>query len=215
MNFFTIFTLSILTFSTQLFAFHHVRSYYKEQPPLLQRTYVSHNQPKLDIEVIYRNFKKSDKKKVIKAVEILKRVLNSKDFKQRVLNFTFNGTRQFYQNNGMSNLEIYELIMSGQEVLKPIIDHKMNFDLTLYRSWNPFSKVKGYTLPDTLRIWIHKKFFRRSSWTPVDVAANMAHEWVHKIGFGHDYYYTDDRPYSVPYAIGNIVGDIANLMGYE
>ena len=70
-------------------------------------------------------------------------------------------------------------------------------------------------MPDTMRIWIHKKFFRRSSWTPVDVAANMAHEWVHKIGFGHDYYYTEDRPYSVPYAIGNIVAEVANLMGYE
>ena len=31
------------------------------------------------------------------------------------------------------------------------------------------------------------------------------HEWLHKIGFEHSYYNNSDRPYTVPYAIGEIV----------
>lgn len=215
MNFFTILFFMIITLSTNVFAFHHERSSYNEQNPMIMDYYTSEQRTPLKVDVRYRNFKNCDKEKVEKAIEILTKVMNSEEFKIRVINFTYNGSKEFYQNNGMSNPEIYDLLMTGEEQLIPGIDYTMNFDLTLYRSWNPFSKVKGYTLPDTIRIWIHKKFFRKSSWTPVDVAANMAHEWVHKMGFGHDYYFTNDRPYSVPYAIGNIVADVANLMGYE
>lgn len=214
MNFFTILLMLLIFGSLNSFAFHHERSHYSDQyVARLARS--PENLDSLDVQVKFRNFDTRDKAKVNSAVEILKKVVNSPEFKERVLSFSFEGQNQFYQNNGMSNQEIYDLIMSGEEILMPSADHVMNFDLTLYRSWNPFSKVKGYTLPDTMRIWINKKFFRKQSWSEVDVAANMAHEWVHKIGFGHDYYFTPDRPYSVPYAIGNIVADVANLMGYE
>ena len=169
----------------------------------------------LQVEVSFRNFNDCDKRKVNEAVVILEEVMNSQEFKERVLNFTFKGERRFHENNGLSNFEIYNLLMSGEEVLIPGADGVMNFDLTLYRSWNPWSKVKGYTKPDTIRIWINKKFFRRTSWTVVDVASNMAHEWVHKMGFGHAYNYNSDRPYSVPYAIGNIVGEVARELGYK
>ena len=168
----------------------------------------------LKVDVHFRNFTECDKQKVRDAIVILERVMNSEEFKERVLSFTFKGETRFHQNNNMTNQEIYDLLMTGEEVLIPGADGVMNFDLTLYRSWNPFSKVKGYTLPDTIRIWLNKKFFRRSSWTSVDVASNMAHEWVHKMGFGHDYNYNSDRPYSVPYAIGHIVGEVAREFGY-
>ncbi|MEE2671616.1 MAG: hypothetical protein VYA54_07890 [Bdellovibrionota bacterium] len=171
--------------------------------------------PELGVDVYTRNFSSSsDIKKLNKGVEILKAVMNSSRFRELVYGFSFNGERRFNDNNGMSNEEIYAHLMTGAEVLMPEADHIMNFDLTLYRSWNPFSKVKGYTLPDTMRIWIHTKFYRKRSWTSKDVAANLAHEWVHKMGFGHDYNYNDDRPYSVPYGIGGIVSRVASELGY-
>lgn len=163
----------------------------------------------LKVKVYLRNFQKSDAAKIHKAEEILEKVMNSDAFKEAVLAHTFKGERTFHQNNDMSNQEIYDHLMSGAENLMPEADGIMNFDLSLYRSWNPFSKVKGYTKPDTMRIWMNKKFFRKRSWTPIDVAANMAHEWVHKMGFGHDFYNDEERPYSVPYAIGDIVGRLA------
>lgn len=170
---------------------------------------------RLGIKARLRNFSRSsDRAKMEKGFQILKEVMNSKRFQQLVHGFVFKGERTFHENNGMTNQEIYEHLMTGGENLKPDHDHTMDFDLSLYRSWNPFSKVKGYTKPDTMRIWIHTKFFRRSSWTPVDVAANLAHEWVHKMGFGHAYNYNPDRPFSVPYAIGGIVAQVAEEMGY-
>ena len=102
--------------------------------------------------------------------------------------------------------------MSGAENLMPDSIGVMNFDLSLYRSKNPWSKVKGYTTADSMQIFINKKYFRLSSWTPLDVAGNMAHEWVHKMGFGHDYRDNADRPSSVPYAIGYMLIDIAKEM---
>lgn len=168
----------------------------------------------LSVDVYMRNFTEVDQAKVYKAVEILETVINSQEFKERVYNFTWRGEKQFNQNNGLSNKEIYKHIMTGEEILMPHSVGIMNFDLTLYRSKNPWSKVKGYTKPDTMRIWMNKKFFRKSSWTPIDVAGNMAHEWVHKMGYGHAYNNNPDRPYTVPYAIGYIVGDIAREMGF-
>ncbi len=169
---------------------------------------------KLKLQVHTRNFRSRDLLKLYQAVQILEKVMNSKQLKNLILNYKYAGEEQFHQNKDMSNLEIYEHLMTGSEDINPGDDQVMNFDLTMYRSWNPWSKVKGYTKPDTLRIWIHSKYYRRSSWTPVDVAANMAHEWVHKMGFGHDYYYNQDRRYSVPYAIGGLVTEVAKKMGY-
>jgi hypothetical protein len=171
--------------------------------------------PGLTTDIYLRNFSKAaDIEKINQANTLLIKIMNSEEFKQRVLNFTFNGKKQFHDNNGKTNQEIYDHLMTGSEVLMPGSLGIMNFDLTLYQSKNPWSKVKGYTLPDTMRIWINKKFFRKSSWTPKDVAANMAHEWVHKMGFGHDYKHNADRPFSVPYAVGYIVQDLADQFYY-
>ena len=179
----------------------------------VQRELVNPYNDRLKVEVYMRNFNTSDRAKVNAAKEALEKIMNSEEFKQRVINFTWNGVRQFNNNNGMTNEQIYDHLMTGSEVLIPDTVGVMNFDLTLYRSKNPWSKVKGYTTPDSMRIYMNTKFFRQSSWTVADVAGNMAHEWVHKMGFGHDYRHNEERPYSVPYAIGHIVGEIASSMG--
>lgn len=214
-------SLILSLFSTNLFAFSYADFVELDEASSPEDMSVEHlrrsklkTSNQLTIDVYMRNFRDSDKEKVYKAVEILETVINSKEFKDRVLNFTFKGEKQFHRNNGLSNKEIYENLMTGEEVLMPNSVGIMNFDLTLYRSKNPWSKVKGYTKPDTMRIWMNTKFFRRTSWTSIDVAGNMAHEWVHKMGYGHAYKHNPDRPYTVPYAIGYLVGDIAREMGF-
>ncbi len=167
---------------------------------------------KLSISVVTRNFTNSDLEKLNKAIFILEKVMNSDYLKNLILTFQYKGMSQFHQNNGLMNFEVLNLIMSGAESLNPIKDTTMNFDLTMYRSFNPFSKVKGYTKPDTNRIWINSKYYRKSSWTAADVAGNLAHEWLHKLGFTHDYYHNEDRRFSVPYAIGYLVRDMAKTM---
>lgn len=214
-------SLILSLFSTNIYAFSYADFVELDEASSPEDMSVDHlrrsklkTSSQLAVDVYMRNFRDSDKEKVYKAVEILETVINSQEFKDRVLNFTFKGEKQFHRNNGLSNKEIYHHIMTGEEVLMPNSVGIMNFDLTLYRSKNPWSKVKGYTKPDTMRIWMNTKFFRRTSWTSIDVAGNMAHEWVHKMGYGHAYKHNPDRPYTVPYAIGYLVGDIAREMGF-
>lgn len=154
--------------------------------------------------VNFVNFEKSDQDKVYKAIEIIKKVVQSEEFKQRIITYTYQGEKQFIDNNGMSNEEILASIFEGREILLPETDHEMDLELELY--YKRFTSVVGYTTADTLRIWMNTKFF--DSYTPLDVAGNIFHEWLHKIGFDHDFNYSESRDHSVPYAIGYLIEEL-------
>jgi hypothetical protein len=137
------------------------------------------------------------------AFQALEIAVNSAEFKDRIINFkNSNGERRFDSNRGLSNEQIYQMFMDGREVLLPNTPGEMNFFLKLYN--RPWSRVIGYTNPDTNLININWKYFK--TYRPSDVAANLAHEWTHKIGFDHK---SAKERNSVPYAIGYIVGDLA------
>lgn len=143
-------------------------------------------------------------KKLNAAFVVLEAAVNSEEFKDRVINFVnTKGERAFASNNGLSNEEIYEQFMEGRETLQQDTPHEMNFYLRLYN--RPWSRVIGYTTGDTNVININWRFFK--NFRPEDVAANLAHEWTHKLGFDHKSAAEHD---SAPYAIGYIVGDIAH-----
>lgn len=148
-------------------------------------------------------FNKDGLDKLHYSFSVLEQVVNSEEFKDRVINFkNSKGERAFASNNGLSNEEIYEIFMEGRETLQPDTAGEMNFYLKLYnKSW---SRVIGYTTPDTNVINLNWKFFK--NFKPHEVASNLAHEWTHKIGFGHRSAKEHD---SAPYAIGYIVGDMA------
>lgn len=141
--------------------------------------------------------------KLHKAFEVLETVVNSETFKEQVLNFkNKKGERKFASNNGFSNEQIFAMFMDGRELLQPNTPNEMNFFLKLYnRSW---SKVIGWTNGKINTININWKFFK--TFSPDDVAGNLAHEWTHKIGFDHTSAAEHD---SVPYAIGYIVRDLS------
>ena len=44
--------------------------------------------------------------------------------------------------------------------------------------------------------------------TILDAAGNLFHEWLHKLGYTHSSSSTPTRPYSVPYAVGYMMGNI-------
>lgn len=137
------------------------------------------------------------------ALKVLEDVVNSEEFKNRVINFVNTKCeRAFASNNGKTNEEIYAIFMEGRETLQPNTPGEMNFFLNLYNK--PWSKVIGYTTGKINLININWKFFKGN--TPDDVAANLAHEWTHKIGFDHKSAKEHD---SAPYAIGYIVGELA------
>ena len=158
-----------------------------------------------DAEVSYVNFADHQKEKVRSAVALIKKVITSEEFRERVLNHTVAGKKTFIDNLGMSNEEIYKKIAEGAEIMGDTSKNAtMNVELELFHS--P-TKTIGYTYPDTNRIWINTKYF--DTYTVIKVADNLMHEWMHKLGFDHAKTYSVSRNYSVPYAIGYLVEELA------
>lgn len=148
-------------------------------------------------------FTAAQEAKYNEAIEIVKQVVATEEFRTRVLNYTYNGIKKFVDNNGKTNAQIYQSILDAAESLQTSKNNRMDLEVELYYSNN---SVVGYTYPNSKRIWVNTKFFNQ--YAANSVAANLFHEWLHKLGYGHASSATPSRPYSVPYAIGYIIGDI-------
>jgi len=145
------------------------------------------------------------KEKIHHSVEILRQIFSSAEFREEILNHEFQGERSFHMNRGLSNLEIYHLILSGMENLYPYDNNSMDVEIELYSDYE--SNVLGFTRPDTHRIWMNRKYFNQHSHG--ELASNLVHEWLHKLGFEHEKEKSAQRRYSVPYAIGYIIKELA------
>jgi hypothetical protein len=150
------------------------------------------------------NFSSNDQDKVYKAAELIKRVVASEEFKAAVINHVYNGKKTFVDNGGLTNSQIYQRFLQGAEQLTPALNNALDVELELYYE---SSSVVGYTQPNTKRIWINTKYF--NYYNEAQVAGNITHEWMHKLGFGHTSAYTAERAYSVPYAVGYLMNRLA------
>jgi hypothetical protein len=162
-------------------------------------------------------YSEADQEKVRAAAALLERVLNSAEFRQAVLSFTGGGTGVgasgdrpgFVGSKGLTNDQLYQTLMRGRESYAAADDYTLDVSLSLYvPPWHKRHAVIGYTYPESEIIYANQYFFR--DFTPGEVAANLAHEWTHKLGFEHAYERTPDRPFSVPYGIGGIVRSLAS-----
>ncbi len=157
-----------------------------------------------DTNVYMVNFNAAQEEKVNKAIVLIKKVIASKEFKERVLNYTYNGSKSFIDNGGFTNEQIYQKILESSETMNGNKNNIMDVELELY--YQSTSTI-GYTYPDTVRIWMNTKYF--DNYTPAEVADNLTHEWTHKLGFAHASKYSVARDHSVPYAIGYLVEELA------
>jgi|GEM_PF-3511256 len=142
------------------------------------------------------------------AFAIIERVVNSDEFKEKVINFVGkNGQRSYIRNNGLTNEQVYEAIMAGKELIGGAqTPGEMNFDVTRYMKF--WSKVIGYTEPGKSNtMYVHGKFYKKFS--PVEISSNVTHEWLHLCGFYHGSAADHD---SVPYAVGYIMRDLAKKL---
>lgn len=186
----------------------HNKTYIKEaqsEKPLPYRAIAG----KWKTNISFTNFNAEEIKKVNQAVNIIKKVINSDEFHDLVLEYNFKNEKRFNENNNYSNEEIYQLILLGAEIVgNRQANNTMDVELELYEDT---SKTIGYTYPHTTRIWMNRKYFNR--YTPAQVAGNLMHEWMHKLGFGHSHKWNKDREHSVPYAIGYLIEDLAFKLG--
>jgi hypothetical protein len=161
-----------------------------------------------DAELYMTNFSTQQEEKVRKAVSLIKKVISSKEFRDRVHNYTYNGSKAFFDNQGMTNEQVYQIILDGAEKMgNTTKNNTMDVELELYHQ---ATTTIGYTYPNTVRIWMNKKYFNK--YTPIKVADNLMHEWMHKLGFTHATTWSKDRDHSVPYAIGYLVEELAAKM---
>lgn len=158
-----------------------------------------------DADLYLTNFNREQEEKVRKAVEIIKKVISMKEFRDRVLNYSYKGADQFFENQGMTNSEVYQKLLDGAERIgNTAKNNTLDVELELYyQSTNTI----GYTYPNTVRIWMNTKYFNK--YTPIKVADNLMHEWMHKLGFTHAVIWSKDRDRTVPYAIGYLIEELA------
>lgn len=156
------------------------------------------------------DFSREQEDKIHEASQLIKRVVASEQFKDAVLNHTYNGVKTFVDNQGLTNTQIYNKFLQGAEKLTPIRNTTMDVEVELY--YENTSTI-GYTYPNTKRIWMNTKYF--DNYTPGQVAGNLTHEWMHKLGFTHATIYTSSRSYSVPYAIGHIILKLIAQVGFQ
>lgn len=148
-------------------------------------------------------FDASDENKYNQAVALVKKVVATEEFRNKVLAFTYGGVKAFVQNNGLTNEEIYQDILEAAETLQPAKNNTLDVGVKLYYE---ASTVVGYTSSSITYINVNTKFF--DTYAINSVAGNLFHEWLHKLGYSHDSAATARRPYSVPYAIGYMIRDI-------
>jgi hypothetical protein len=161
------------------------------------------------VQAMAVNFEAHQEEKIRKASELIRKVISSETFKRRVLNYRYNGKKAFIDNDGLTNAQIYKKILAGRELMTNLgKNHTMDLEIELYS--DPDSITIGYTYPNIVRIFMNAKYFNR--FLPYEVADNMMHEWLHKLGFDHSVENTPERPHSVPYAIGYIMRDLARKL---
>ena len=167
----------------------------------------------LKVSIATEGLSQDEMVKVLLAEKHMEKAINSKEFKDFVLNYEFSYsyyTGRFwwkrhhvehgkhFTSTHLTNYQVYEKIMSGAETLSPEHNHEADIFLKIDR--HNKKSVLGYTYQNTKWQWAYISFFRRAS--VKQLAGNMMHEWLHKISFGHDFKRTARRPFSVNYAIG-------------
>lgn len=164
----------------------------------------------------FSGFSTSERAKADAAMDVIEQVINSDEFREKVLTFTHKDPstgmiKQEFANNvvggqTLSNQDVLDRIYRAVENFRPEPNAQIDLNITIYTSswWN--RGTIGYTYPNSDTIWVNRRHYK--NFKPSQIAANFTHEWLHKIGFGHDYNATKRRPFSVPYAIGNIMGQL-------
>ncbi len=141
--------------------------------------------------------------------------MNSDQFKQRVLNYSYidssnsvisNFKSPYSGDKYFTRQEIYDYIMSGADDF----DKEKDGDIDLYCGlyYKRWSSAIGYT-DGTRWHYMNTRFFGDLS-DHAEVAGNVSHEYMHKLGFTHAYKYNHTREHTVPYAIGYILSDLIN-----
>lgn len=160
----------------------------------------------VDIE-ISDELSQRDYERMMVAGQLVGVVIRSEKFRQAVLNYVTPSGHHGFLNTELTGEQVYDRILDGAELYNGKVNHRMEF---VVKTFDPkedegnviaFVRAKGKYVSFSTKYLYHNATRR---------ANTMMHEWLHLIGFDHEKEYTTSRDYSVPYAIGDIVQDIAS-----
>jgi hypothetical protein len=131
-------------------------------------------------------------------------VINHDQFKIDFLHAKFNQ----YDNKGMTNTEIFNLLLGGSNNYDKAVDNSIGFRLMAYRTTLPTSKAVAYTTEATENIYLNTRVLL--SRDQCSICGTFIHEYLHNLGFSHPVKsrWTD----SVPYMVGDIASDVCNKL---
>lgn len=155
---------------------------------------------KLKVKILDTSgFTKSDLDKIELATVIIEVVVNSIIYRELFL------VAKFTETNGKTNQEIFNELLSGD---CQFTDADGTIDLKLVMYYKRYSSVVGYFDGTPFSIFINRKFFS----TPLSIASNLLHEYLHIIGYSH--YGAFET--SVPYLAGNTIFEkAAKQLGFK
>jgi hypothetical protein len=162
-----------------------------------------------ETNITFLNTTPSEQDKFDRALEIIKKVVATDEFRNQILSYNYNGTGRFHDNAGFTNSQVYQKILNGDERLYPQMNNTIDMQVELYFA---DTTTIGYTYPSSTQIWVNRKYFSKNS--VYSVAANLFHEWLHKLGFTHAVSYSVSRDHSVPYAVGRMISRIGAARGF-
>ena len=112
----------------------------------------------------------------------------------------------------MSNQQVYDFLMGGAEEypVQSEANQLADMRLTIYNPprYRSQSSTLAFTSVDDPYLHIYKKYYQSA--TVAELSNTLVHEWTHKMGFDHDYDETPQRPYSVPYGVGDIIEELVS-----
>jgi len=135
-----------------------------------------------------------DRKKIEFALQGLNRIILLPQFREELMKAKLTETKIDGAGAALDNLQVYQWIMSADQ-LHPL-DKLSEFDIDVVLYRKSFSKVVGYTFTNSLTVWMNRKFFG----SPMGIASNLFHEATHQLGFLHNGSWST----AVPYVINRI-----------
>lgn len=170
-------------------------------------SFLSHADPGLTIKLhAFTNATPEDTVRVSGAIKLLEGIINSPEFRDRVLNMTYKigqTTYQGYSQTEATPTQVFQDIEKAQENYKEGTEGVMDLYLDSYYQR---SSTVGYT--SVKDKFIHMNRYIQNSYTSEKTAGNIFHEWMHKLGYDHSSRHNVYRPHSVPYKLGYLVAEM-------
>lgn len=216
-----------LTVICAILSFNAFATVHKHVKPFLdfdkdyQMPHKSVSNQYLFVKIEDYRFRPKDQRVVFEeALSLLEEVMNSEEFKLKVLAYKNSSGKREYQKNylwkdpsqRLTNEDVYNILMEGKEHMIPGTIGEMNIyaKLRICRGWRRHvtvwcRNVIGSTAPYSSE-WMTLNWKFYSSFKAHEMVSNIVHEWIHLLGFLHGKVNMREE---VPYVVGAIAGQVA------